>query len=144
LDKVNTRRKTSLIKQRRGATAVEMALVAPLFFLFALALIEFSRIALVKQALTDAARAGCREAVLATTLSHEEVESVIRDNLRAILADTHVDSCQVTLSHTDFSNVQRGTEITASIEVDCSDVSWISPRYGDGVMIRAESTMNRE
>lgn len=137
------RNKASTVKRRRGATAVEMALIAPLFFLFTLALIEFGRIALVKQVLTDAARAGCREAVLATTLSQEEVEAVIRDNLRAILADTQVDSCNLTVSHANLSNIQQGTEITTSVEVNCSDVSWIAPRYGD-VMIRAESTMERE
>ncbi len=131
-------------RARRGATAVEMAVVAPLFFLLALVLIEFGRIALVKQALTDAARAGCREATLATTLTQSEVESTIRDNLQAVIADSHANHCRFTVSHADFADLAPGTEITVGIEVDCSDVSWIAPRYGSEVVIKAGATMTRE
>lgn len=131
-------------RPRHGATAVEMAVVAPLFFLFALVLIEFGRMALVKQALTDAARAGCREATLATTLTQGEVEDAIRENLQAVVADSHVDHCRLNVSHSDFTDLAPGTEITVSIEVDCSDVSWIAPRYGSEVVIQAGATMKRE
>jgi Flp pilus assembly protein TadG len=142
---MNARRITSLANRRRGATAVEMAVVAPLFFLFAFALIEFGRIGLVKQALTDAARAGCRKAVLANTLNQQDVDTTVRDHLQAVLSDpTQVGKCQVTISHADLSDVQRGTEITTTVQVNCSDISWIAPRYSENVMIRAESTMKRE
>jgi hypothetical protein len=142
---MNARHKTSRAKRRRGATAVEMAVVAPLFFLFAFAMFEFSRIGLVKQALTEAARAGCRKAVLATTLDGDDVETAVRENLQAVLSNpTHVQKCQFTISHADLSDVERGTDITTSIVVNCSDVSWIAPRYGENVLIRAESTMKRE
>lgn len=141
---MNTRYRSSLAKRRSGATVVEMAIVAPLFFLFAFALIEFARISLVKQTLTDAARAGCRKAVLATTLDQQDVDQTVRAHLQAVLSDPHVQNCEITTSHSDLSNVQRGTEITTTIEVMASDVSWIAPRYGDSMMIRAESTMKRE
>ena len=124
---------------------MELAVVAPLFFLFAFALIEFGRIGLVKQALTDAARAGCRKAVLATTLDQQDVDRKVRDHLQSVLADpAHVQECEITTSHSDLRSVQRGTEITTTVEVRCSDVSWIAPRFGDNVMIRSESTMKRE
>jgi len=141
---MNKKHRTALARGRRGATVVEMAIVAPVFFLFAFALIEFSRIALVKQALTDAARAGCRKAVLATTLDQQDVETTVRSHLQNVLSNANAQQCQVTISNVDFRVVPRGTEITTAIEVNCSDVSWIAPRYGDNMMIRAEATMKRE
>ncbi len=142
-DKLSAR--LALTKRRRGATAVEMAIVAPLFFLFAFALIEFGRIGLVKQALSDAARAGCRKAVLATTLDQHDVDQTVRAHLQSVLADpAHVQECEITTSPSDLRSVQRGTEITTTVSVKCSDVSWIAPRYGDNVMIRSEATMKRE
>jgi Flp pilus assembly protein TadG len=142
---MKTKRKSSRAIQRRGATTVEMAVVVPLFFLFAFALIEFSRISMVKQSLTDAAQAGCRKAALATTLDQQDVTTTVRNHLQSVLADaTQVGMCNVTISHSDLGNVERGTEITTTVEVNCSNVSWITPNFGEDVMIRAASTMKRE
>ncbi|TWU31734.1 TadE/TadG family type IV pilus assembly protein [Novipirellula artificiosorum] len=142
---MRTRYRSPQSRHRRGATAVEMAIVAPLFFLFTFALVEFSRISMVKQGLTDATRAGCREAILATTLNRKDAESKVRDHLRAVLLnDAMADRCHVSISPGDLSSVERGTEITTSVEVNCSDISWIAPRFGDDVMLRAKSTMKRE
>jgi len=44
----------------RGTAVVEMAVVFPLFILLVFGLVEFVRMGMVKQALSDAARAGCR------------------------------------------------------------------------------------
>ena len=50
--------------QRRGASAVEMALVAPVFVALVMGIIESSRLGMVSQLITTAAREGCRVAVL--------------------------------------------------------------------------------
>ena len=52
-------------QNRLGATAVEFAVVAPVFFALVLGLVEFGRMTMVKQALSDAACIGCRTASLA-------------------------------------------------------------------------------
>lgn len=49
--------------KRRGVAAVEMALVAPLFMLLVLGIIEFGRYLMVGQLVTNAAREGTRMAI---------------------------------------------------------------------------------
>jgi Flp pilus assembly protein TadG len=51
-------------QKRRGATAVEFALTAPLLFLFVFAGIEFSRAMLVRHAVQSAAMAGARVGII--------------------------------------------------------------------------------
>jgi Flp pilus assembly protein TadG len=45
---------------RRGATTVEMAIVAPLFFLFVFGLVEFGRVQMVKNMMHAACRSAAR------------------------------------------------------------------------------------
>jgi Flp pilus assembly protein TadG len=133
------------MNRRRGATAVEMAVVAPVFFLLVFGLVEFGRMVMVKQALAEAARAGCRKAVLATTIERADAESVVRENMQPFMAEAaDADACRVTISPAEFSEVDRGTEITTTVEVDCSDVSWISLRYMEHEVLRGQATMKRE
>ena len=49
---------------RRGTSAVEFALVAPIFFLFLMGTIEFGRVMMVQNVLINAAREGCRAAII--------------------------------------------------------------------------------
>ena len=49
---------------RRGASAVEMAFIAPVFLALVMGIIESSRLGMVCQLLTTAAREGSRVAVL--------------------------------------------------------------------------------
>lgn len=137
--------KWRLSKFRKGATAVEMAVVAPLFFLLILGLVEFVRMGMVKQALTDAARAGCRKAVLVGTRTDEVAETTIRDYLKSSISDTQdVTKCRVSISPSDFTSMASGGEITTKVEVNYSDVSWLVPNFLDTTVLRAESTMKRE
>src|SRR3954471_10534617 len=56
--------KICMRKKRRGASAVEMAFVAPVFLMLIMGTIESSRLGMVAQLLTTAAREGCRVAVV--------------------------------------------------------------------------------
>ena len=51
-------------KKRRGAAAVEFAVVAPIFLLLVFGMIEYGRMVMVQQVLTNASREGARVAVL--------------------------------------------------------------------------------
>src|SRR5690606_472052 len=51
-------------KNRRGAAVVEFALISPLFFLLILGMVEYGRLVMVQQILTNASREGARMAVL--------------------------------------------------------------------------------
>ena len=130
---------------RQGATVVEMAIVAPVFFALLFGLIEFGRVTMVNQALSDAARAGCRTACLATTTDASKAEVAARDHLETFIsASGDTGMCRITVQPADFSEIERGDEITITVEVNFSDVSWISSGYLGDPLLGGEATMTRE
>ncbi len=130
--------------RQAGAAVVELAVVAPVFFLMLFGLVEVGRTIMVKHALTEAARAGCREAILSTTIDAQDADEAARQHLTAYMPGSDTSACRVDISPSDLSEVERGTEITAIVEVDCSDISWISPTYLRNKVLRSEATMKRE
>jgi len=143
----HVRRSSRVVRSndRRGATVVEMAVVAPVFFIVVFGMIEFSRVMMVRQALTDSARVGCRTAILATTLDVQRAEDAAREYMDPFISSANDQSaCRVTFSPADLTDVERGTEITATVEVDCADVSWIFLGYMENETLRSEARMKRE
>ena len=113
----------------KGVAAVEFAIVAPIFFMLVFALIEFARMMMVQQSLTNAAREGCRTAVLATTKDSSDVESSVRDYLQSVMSNAS-DSGEVRVTvPASLSNTASGTILTVSVEVNYGDVSWLPFRY---------------
>jgi hypothetical protein len=111
-------------------------------------MIECGRLVMVRQALTNASRAGCREAGLATTRNVQDVENVVQDYLRSVIPNAS-DSNKVAISVTPASldGISSGTSITVQVTVSVADVSWlpgnfVSPK--DGLAIRGRSTQRRE
>ena len=69
-------------KHRRGAAVVEFAVIAPLLFMLIFGMLEFGRLIMVQQVLTNASREGARRAVLEQA-SAAEVETLVADYLTA-------------------------------------------------------------
>ena len=132
-------------RRHRGVAAVEFALVAPVFLLLMFALIEMARMMMVEQSLTNAAREGCRTAVLATTTNSSDVESAVRDYLRSVTSNAHnADKVRVT-TPTGLSGTPSGADVTVAVEVNYTDVSWLPLGYlGLNPTIAAEQTGQRE
>ena len=79
----------TLNKRSEGQALVEFALVAPIFLLLVLGVVEFGRAWQVSQTLTDAARAGCRVAVVYNTnTTIDTVSSRMNANMAAARLDT--------------------------------------------------------
>lgn len=128
-----------------GAACVEMAFVAPFVFMLVFTSVEFARIMMVKQSLTNAARAGCRAASLVTTRNANDAEGTARDVLRGTVADFDDPVLVRVSTNPDFSaSPEQGTAITVDVEVDCADVSWLPPMFFAGAKIGASATMIRE
>ena len=119
-----------------------MAVVTPIFVLLVFGLIEFGRALMIKQAMTDAARAGSRTAILATTQSQDQVVAAARDCLASAISDPGQASVVVTPD--DLSSADRGVELTTTVSVSFSKLSWIVPSFLGDVVIKSESQMSRE
>jgi Flp pilus assembly protein TadG len=113
---------------RNGVAAVEFALVAPIFFLLVFGLIEFGRMMMVQQALTNAAREGSRVAILSTTKNGAAVEARMRDYLQSVLANAASGEVRITVPG-NLGTVTSGATLTVSAEVDYLDVSWVPLGY---------------
>ena len=111
-------------QSRRGATAVEMAFVAPLLFVFVFGLIEFGRIVMVQQTVVNAAREGCRIASLPTTIADSTVDAAVRTFLQSTIASAS-DPAVVTVNITPLAGIVSGDDIIVETQVNFSDVSWI-------------------
>ena len=118
-------------RSRLGTAAVEFAIVAPVFFLFVFGLIELGRTVMVQQALTNAAREGCRTAVLATTVDDADVDAAVRHYLESVIADpSSTGKVRVTVP-TGLASTPSGTDLTVAVEVNYADVSWLPLSYLD-------------
>ena len=127
-------------RNRRAAAAVEFALVAPVFFLLVLGMIEYGRMVMVQQVITNASREGARQAVLdgATTA---EVQTVVNN----YLASGSITGATVTVTPNPPTNAEFGDPVTVSVSIPFSQVSWLpSPMYLGGKTLIATTVMRRE
>jgi Flp pilus assembly protein TadG len=123
----------------RGAAAVEFALVAPVFFLVVIGMIEVGRALMVQQALTNASRAGAREAALLAT-SQEAVLAMVHQ----YAANMGIVGADATVSPNPASAV-AGTEITVVASIGFNEVSWLpTPWILGGATLSASTTMRKE
>jgi Flp pilus assembly protein TadG len=137
----------SRTQRSRGATAVEFALIAPLFFLFVLGFFEFTRGVMVQQALSNSAREGCRLAALATTMSQTPVEAKVRQYLQGVVPGASSSTVVTVTVSPALAGITPGTAITTTVQVPYSSVSWLplgSVSFLNGATLRASSTMERE
>ena len=122
--------------------------MAPVLFLFIFALVEFSRTVMVQQSLSNAAREGCRVAVLATTTDDDAVEAAAREYLTSTISNaSDPNIVTVTVSPSNLTGLAAGTSITVQVQVPFADASWLtlnSHSYLNDIVLGAECTMQRE
>ena len=129
--------------RRRGASAVELAMVSPVLVTLLLGMIEGARLGMVTQLLTTAAREGCRVAVL-DGMTQTDVQNRITTVLSGsgISVDTVTPTC--TSPYT-WTSAPSGTAITVSLSVPYSQVSWLKlSGFFGGATISASATMSSE
>jgi Flp pilus assembly protein TadG len=114
--------------RRPAATAMEFAVVAPIFFLLILGFIELGRGLMVQHLMTNAARRGCRVAVIEGKNTNDVNAAVIAALTgQGIRGDTV--AVQVNDSAKDASSASVGDEITVVVSVPTASVSWV-PKAG--------------
>lgn len=130
---------------RRGTISVEMAMVAPVIFVLVFGSVEFARMMMIRQALTNAARDGCRNACLITTLNSDSADDAVRSTLRAVITNAEESNAiRINIDPVFTSAPESGTTISTSVEVDCADVSWLPPFFTSNAKIRGTASMRRE
>jgi len=124
---------------RRGAAAAELAVVLPVFILLLMGLLEFGRMIMVQQVLTNASREGARRASLegATVI---DVESTVS----TFLANASVSGATVATTPTSLASAAPGSQVSVSVSVPFNQVSWLPPWFSSGVTLSANSLMRRE
>jgi Flp pilus assembly protein TadG len=127
-------------KYRRGAAAVEFAFVAPLFFLLVLGMVEFGRMVMVQQIITNGSREGARIAVLDGTTTAEVTAAV-----ENYLASAAVTGATVTVTPNPPNTAGFGEPVTVAVSVPFGQVSWLpSPMFLSGKTLSATTVMRRE
>jgi Flp pilus assembly protein TadG len=129
-------------RKRLGAAAVEFAVVAPVFFLLVFGMIEFGRMVMIQQVITNASREGARKAVL-----DGSTESNVKSSVVTYMANGGVTiaTSNVTVNPTDPSAAAAGSPITVTVSVPFSQVSWLpSPMFLGGRQMTASTVMRRE
>ena len=127
-------------RNRRATAAVEFAIVAPVFLLLVFGMIEYGRMVMVQQIITNASREGARTAVLdgATTSS-------VQSAVNSYLASGSISGATVTVSPNPPSSAQYGDPVTVTVSVPFSQVSWLpSPMYLGATTLTSATVMRRE
>ena len=141
--------RSNSIRNRRpgvGASAVEFAVVAPVFFMIVLGLIEMGRACMVLEQLTEAARRACRVAVVDGT-SSATVKQTAVDYLTAVgiqgetagvsINDAPVDTVEA-------MNMPSYTEITVVITIPVGSCTWLPGGLFLSGTLSGQYTMRRE
>ncbi|HID21605.1 MAG TPA: pilus assembly protein, partial [Planctomycetaceae bacterium] len=125
------------LRRRRAAATVELAAVAPVFFLLVFALIEAARLAMVAVTLSYAAHEGCRTGVAAGSTTAD-----VQEAIQAALRTGFISAANVSISPSEVATANQGTPITVTLEVRLRDVSLVPvPRFLGDRLIRTSCTM---
>jgi Flp pilus assembly protein TadG len=119
---------------------VEFALVAPVLFLMVFGMIEFGRMVMVQQVLTNASREGARIAVLDGTTTSDVTTAV-----QTYLTGSSIQGATVTVTPDPPSSAGYGAPVTVSVAIGFDQVSWLpSPMFLGGRQLTATTVMRRE
>jgi hypothetical protein len=129
--------KFSNCQRRRGAAAVEFAIVAPVFFMLLLASFEFSRLNVIRHTADNAAYEAARHAMVPGATASEAVAKA-----NTILRTVGTRGARVTISPTALG--PDVDTINVRIEVPLDQNGWVVPRFTSGSTLTAESTLRTE
>ncbi len=133
-------------RRRRGAAAVEFAIVAPIFFLLVLGMIEIGRMVMVQQIITNASREGARVGVLDPSTAGGTTRQDVLDKVNGYLAAANIQGATITITPSEPSSATYGQPVTVTVSVPTSAISWIPrPIYAHaGSQLSASTVMRRE
>ena len=124
-------------RPRRGATTVEFAVVAPVFFLILLAMFEFARLNVLRHTADNAAYEAARAAMVPGASATDA-----RNEANRLLSTVGAQGASITI---DPGTITRGTQqVTVTIDVPLSRNGWVVPRFTAGKTLTSKSTLRTE
>jgi Flp pilus assembly protein TadG len=122
----------ALRRGRLGTTAVQVAVIFPVFFFFILSLVEVGRGLMVLSLMDNAARAGCRAGVIPGA-QNSTVTTVINHLLSSQGITAQSTTIKVNGTVADISTAGSGDQIQVKVSVPVSSVTWVPvPRFLSG------------
>ncbi|MEM6330541.1 MAG: TadE family protein [Planctomycetota bacterium] len=122
---------------RAGATAVEFAIVAPVFFTVVFAMFEFSRVNVLRHTADNAAYEAARVAMVPGATAGDAVAEANR--LMGVVGARGV---RVAVDPPSLGPATR--QVTVSVEVPMSENSLVVSRFTNNATLRSESTLRTE
>ncbi len=122
---------------RTGATIVEFAIVAPIFFVLLLAGIEFATLGTIRSTAHNAAYEGARKLVIPGANPNDGIDEATR-----ILGIVGVDKLTVTTDPTTIDDTTQ--EITLNISIPYDDNAVFVPYFTGGITITSSVTLKTE
>jgi Flp pilus assembly protein TadG len=125
---------------RPGLAAVEMAVIAPVLVFVTIGMLEMARGMMVKETLTDAARKGCRTAILPNTTN-----AAVTSDINAVLNNNNISASYATVqilvngAAADVSTAIRNDKISVKVSIPVSQVAWITPMFLPAKDIESET-----
>lgn len=129
-------------KDLRGSAIVEMAVVLPLFVMLLVGIVEFSRVLMVKQVITNAAREGAR----AGAINLDDAQALANANS---VTQNYITSSGVNLGSANVTSIfvttggSQGLQVTIDYNYDSLLTPWI-PGIPDSFTLRSVAIMRRE
>jgi len=128
-----TRNSKLATRRRTGATAVEFAIVAPIFFTLVIASLEFGRLNIIRHTADQAAYEAARFAMVPGATA-AEARSKAESMLKIVGAR---DSKITIVGPTD-------DKVTVTVDVPLNKNGWIAPKFTKNKTIHATSTLKTE
>jgi len=127
-------------RARRATATVEFAVAAPLLALLLLGMVEYGRLVMVQQLLTNAAREGARVAV-ADNATSSDVESAVKEYLE----QHSLGDVEVAVDPPSPGTAAPGDGVVVTVQLPFDNASWLaSPLYLAGRTMTSRATMRRE
>jgi Flp pilus assembly protein TadG len=133
----DTRRPSS---RRRGTVCVEFALVSVPLFLFVFGMVEFGRALMAIHAMEEAARAGCRRAIVRGATVDD-----IKAEVTSLMGSVAIEKYNVVVEPSNLAAAERWQPVTVSIEAKYKDLNLFSgPLFLEKVKLSSSCTLANE
>ena len=126
------------LRDRRGQSMVEFALVMPILLLLVFGVTEFSRAWMTMNVLTAAAREGCRLAVVT-----DPDVTAVSTRVNEVCTAARVTPSNVTVVGPDPADVERRVTVTVETDFRVLSAQVLGPFSGT-IPLRASSVMRHE